>query len=204
MSPRRSVRDSVLIVEPDESIRQMVAALLRRAGFRTTCASGVSDTPRKRQFDVIIRDVSLAPRRREIALRDLEQIPSHLRERTVITTTGSASSLTRLTSFRAFAVVQKPFDVAVLLETVWQCRNRRAHSRAAGEEESGQETASDTVDTARLEHVVRRAGDRLAHERPPRGTSPFDRPRSLTRPRDSRIAPKALRNTAQAGRSSHP
>lgn len=124
---------SVLIIDNDKSVRQMIAALLKRAGFTTEFQSADRDgssAPLDRRFDVVIRDVNLAPRCRESAIRELEQTPPELLLRTVITTTFPAALRKHTTRVRPFAILPKPFDIDLLVETVRQCRDRSPRPRS--------------------------------------------------------------------------
>jgi DNA-binding NtrC family response regulator len=116
---------SVLIIDPDESIRRMIATLLERAGFECTVADDVTNVMFDEPFDVIVRDVNLAPGGRALALWDLARTAPQLLQQTIITTTEPVSLLNRHGITAPFAVVRKPFDLNTLLGTVRKCRDRQ-------------------------------------------------------------------------------
>lgn len=126
MGSFNSSGSSVLIVDPDESIRHMLSALLGRAGFRTESADQVDGDG---YFDVIVRDVNLAPRERESTMQELERMAPELLRRTVIITTDPGSLARDRLAAEPFALLRKPFDVALLVETVRQCRDGATRTR---------------------------------------------------------------------------
>ncbi|HET7434240.1 MAG TPA: hypothetical protein VFN10_05945 [Thermoanaerobaculia bacterium] len=155
----QGTRGAVLIIDPDESIRQLIATLLRRDGFTVECAAPHEARSRLGRFDVIVRDVNLAPAAREQSLQELERSAPQL-QRTVILTTGTASQLNESGIPASFAVVRKPFDVNVLLETVRQCCDGRPRARKSGGSSSrkyGESDASPGVSVDGLQHFVRTA-----------------------------------------------
>jgi DNA-binding NtrC family response regulator len=158
MTPPHGSGGAVLIIDPDHSIRQLIATLLQRAGFTVECApAGEGDGRPERHFDVIVRDISLTPRDREQTLQELASMSPQLLRRTVITTTGPLSLLKRRTISKPFAVLRKPFDIDALVETVRQCLDGR---RAAGAEALAPAVASDDglpgqVSLTRLHRFVR-------------------------------------------------
>ncbi|HEX8252349.1 MAG TPA: response regulator [Thermoanaerobaculia bacterium] len=153
-----AVRDSVLIIDPDESIRQLIAVLLQRAGFWTECAAptDVTSTLLDRQFDVIVRDLNLELRTAALALQALEETAPGLLQQTVILTTGRASLLQQRTSARPFAIIRKPFDVNELVDTVRQCRDRsrRAREERGSAPSSADEELAGDIDLGRLQRFI--------------------------------------------------
>lgn len=169
LSPMASIDriGAVLIIDPDEAIRHLLAALLGRAGFATEEA-GDGDglqIAAARYFDVIIRDVDLTPRNRLRSLRELDGLAPEMLRRTVITTAAPASALERRMAARPFAVLSKPFDLDVVIETVRECcghgRQRRhpVPAAAPSPDDEGSPIVSlidsSTVDLTRLEGFVR-------------------------------------------------
>jgi len=122
MNPAYGTGGAVLIIDPDHSIRQLIATMLRRAGFTVECASdGDGAGAAERHFDAIVRDVSLTPRDREETLQELAGMAPQVLRRTVITATGPLSLLKRPAIPKPFAVLRKPFEIDALVETVRQC-----------------------------------------------------------------------------------
>lgn len=110
----------------------MLVRVLERAGFTTVSTSELTRPVFDRPFSVMVRNVSLAPRDRELALRQLEETPLAVLRRTVLTTT-SAVSPDETPTTEAFAVVRKPFNVDVLVDTVRRCRDQRRRSHGIAE-----------------------------------------------------------------------
>jgi len=134
MTSSNGTDGAVLIIDPDDSIREMIAAVLRRAGFTADCAA--PGDLRKSQidagFDVIVRDVNLAPAARERSLQELACSAAQLLRRTVILTTSPAALQKHRGIPAPFAVLPKPFDVHVLVETVRECYERNGRIRGDG------------------------------------------------------------------------
>lgn len=123
---------SVLVVERDASIRLMLQALLRRAGFTVQVADGDAlPLPDDDGFDVLVRDVNLPPHDREAMLQELVRVPAERMQRTVLTTTTPAVLVAQSERVRPFAVIAKPFDIDVLIRTIGQCAERARESRSA-------------------------------------------------------------------------
>jgi DNA-binding NtrC family response regulator len=122
MSLRAPAVPTVLVVDRDESIRQMLAVILGRAGFAVTGVAddGTTALP-EREFDVIVRDANLGVRERTRTLQELERTAPELLSRTVITTTAPEPLAKRAAAERVFAVVRKPFDIDALVGVVTEC-----------------------------------------------------------------------------------
>ncbi|HEV7920709.1 MAG TPA: response regulator [Thermoanaerobaculia bacterium] len=118
--------DIVLIIDPDESIRKMMSAVLRRAGFATRSVgtlNGAALLLSRTKVDAIVRDVNLAPAVRAEAMQQLAATAREILWRTVIATTSGPVDLTAI---ECFAVIRKPFDIDQLVRVVRACveRNR--------------------------------------------------------------------------------
>ena len=117
---------SVLIIESDPSVRAMMVHVLQRAGFETCTGDGDGS---HKEFDVIVRDLNLAPAAQAEARRELTSMPPHILQRTVIATTEPDALAKRLGAAAAFAVIRKPFDIEEFIRVVTACaRGPRHHS----------------------------------------------------------------------------
>jgi len=159
MNPESLRLRTVLIIDPDHSIRTLIEVLLRHAGFGTHCAGDGADgiSLSGGDFDVIIRDVNLAPANRDLALRELEQTPSEVLQRTVVTTTGPAALLHTVRCEPPFAVVQKPFEIESFVRTIQQCARRksvRLRPRARSPRTSADDDRGRGVDLKAVERFV--------------------------------------------------
>lgn len=114
----------VLVIEPDESIRQLLAELLRRAGLSTVFVDDwdAAVAALDARGDVIIADGT-------VLRSDPEQ---HVLQRTVITTAIPAALEAGRPAVRPFAVLRKPFDIELLVETVRSCRGSSLSASADG------------------------------------------------------------------------
>lgn len=149
----------VLIVERDEAVRTMVAALLRRAGFTTR---GFADGEAigadvEQSAAAIVRDVDLSARNRAAALEELERTPAEVLRRTVIMTTAPAAVVKNAALAKAFAVVRKPFEVAALVDAVRRCSEQSRQHRVRGQHRGTdrEEGSAARVDVARVERFLR-------------------------------------------------
>lgn len=143
-------RNSILLIESDESIAVLVSTVLRRAGFVTRVvpdADAAAPLLREMRFDVIVRDLVLTPSNREQALAELTATAPELLRRTVIATTARDSALAAIPPQSVFAVVPKPFDLRQLVDVVTACA-------AASPEAARRELP---VDLESLERFVRTA-----------------------------------------------
>ena len=124
---------SVLIIEPNESIRQMLVALLRRSGFTLHAvadAAAAAALP-ERRFDAVVHALNFAPSLRDAAMEQLAAIAPAMLQRTVVTTTTGAVALPHAELARAFAIIHKPFDLEVVVRTVRECCDDRARGGGA-------------------------------------------------------------------------
>ena len=145
---------SVLILEDDPAIRQLLDVVIRREGFTTVCA-GESSSIDREPFDVIVRDHD--PIASSQSESGVPRLSSGELERTILTTTEPERLVEDLRK-RVFAVVRKPFDIAALAVVVVACadsgrRNREIHDQ---ETEELQATACSMQRFARNEPAIRR------------------------------------------------
>lgn len=124
MTPESHPRATVLIVEADDGIRQLIGTVLEHAGFRTAAADDVDSAApllETSKFEVILRDLNLAPGQRRRSLQQLAATPPELLRRTVVMTTAPVPAATALRDRAVFAIVGKPFDLQSLVNAVSEC-----------------------------------------------------------------------------------
>lgn len=130
MAPKSDPGNSVLIVDADDGIRRLVAAVLERAGFRTVGAADPDSAAAllaTSKFAVIVRDLNLAPAESRRNLQQLLATAPELLQRTIVMTTAPSRAATAIRAGTVFAIVSKPFDIETLVSTVRACaRGSRA------------------------------------------------------------------------------
>lgn len=132
MENKTSSAATVLIIESNDSIRMMIAVTLRRAGFDTRLAPDVeqaADLLRRSACDVILRDLNLAPVERVRSIQQLAATRPEFLRRTVIATTARETALDGAPLGAVFAVINKPFDLRELVDTVTACARRSREDR---------------------------------------------------------------------------
>jgi DNA-binding response OmpR family regulator len=113
-----SGRSSVLVVEDDPDIREMLRTLLELAGFdcvATESAEGGLTALRQEVFDLVLTDYSL-PRRSGVWLLETAESEGLLQGVPTLIVTAHPS----IDQAGRFEVVQKPFDLDDLVERVRQ------------------------------------------------------------------------------------
>ena len=118
----------VLVVDDDSSIRKLLVAVLRREGYRvveardgrealTEMSTGSTDLV---IMDLVMPEVSGWQVLRERAADpELRRIPV-----IVVSASNTVKAAAALLDQHVFAVISKPFDLHVLLETVTSCLAR--------------------------------------------------------------------------------
>lgn len=125
----------VLLVDDDPAVRSLLAAILTRDGLpHEPAADGAEAIARlrRRDYDAVILDLMLPERNGFEVLRFLKAERPHLLERVIVITAASGSTL-RHFSDRAllFDLIQKPFDVVDLSDTVRACVRKATLARSA-------------------------------------------------------------------------
>ena len=117
MAPRRKV---VLVLEDHASVGGLIAGLLRQEGYRAVRAWAPQEAlrlARGRAPDLVLLDLNLAyPGGLEV----LKQVRNHeaTRRAPIVLVTGSGLELSDEESRLLVDVVQKPFDIDVMLNAV--------------------------------------------------------------------------------------
>lgn len=133
---------SVLVVEDDAALREMFLALLTHHGFQVDCVKDGSEALERLEgnhdYSVMLLDLMM-PRTNgyDVLMRLQTTQPSRLR-RTIITTGVSQRDLRRIDPNSVFAVLRKPFDIALLVSTINECaQQNRKHPRRRSRRGSG-------------------------------------------------------------------
>lgn len=122
-----SGEERVLLVDDDEPVRETVAEMLRIAGYRCDCASGVTeafDLLSREAFDLVITDMHMPGR------SGLDLVEG-LRERDdsipVILITGFPSVNAAISAMKLGAIdfITKPFDIRVIAQIVGKALRER-------------------------------------------------------------------------------
>jgi two-component system, NtrC family, response regulator PilR len=182
---------SVLIVDDEPDIRELVEITLARMGLRTDSAATLAqarERPALQEFDVCITDMRLPDGSGISLVAELQQRAPQTPV-AVITAYGNAEAAVESLKAGAFDFVSKPVDVAVLrklVDTALRLRGpgpQRAQSaELLGEHESIRQLRSLIERLARSQAPVHISGEsgtgkelvaRLIHERGPRASGPF-------------------------------
>lgn len=115
---------SVVIVEDQQAIAELLQEVLKEAGYRPTCAPSARDAAefaREVNADVILLDVMMPDRSGWDVLEDLRNNPE-TRDTPVVITSAvyGRSGLHPIPPGGPVRFAAKPFDIADLIETVGQ------------------------------------------------------------------------------------
>jgi DNA-binding response OmpR family regulator len=115
----------VLILEDDTTMQKLVAKLMRSLHVRVDIFGNGRDVVRRiaidnERYDALLIDLMMPHDGGLTVLRNLQENNAALLRR-VILMTGSGNSITDPWSPLVFAVVHKPFDGSVLVNTVQAC-----------------------------------------------------------------------------------
>jgi CheY-like chemotaxis protein len=121
----------VLVVDDDEPIRRLIGTVLRRAGYGIDEARHGGEAVgmiQQNDYDVVLLDLMM-PVLSGFEVIDWMLDNDHERLRCVVVMSAAADrDLARLDPRMVFSVLRKPFDLAVVVETVAECAKRaRSH-----------------------------------------------------------------------------
>ena len=106
----------VLVVEDDESVREMIKAVLELRGARVTAVASVAAAKAHTdRVDVAVVDVTLGDGSGTEVIAHLRALD--LAERILLA--SGAADIPQLESARADAWLRKPFDVQDLVDAIW-------------------------------------------------------------------------------------
>jgi two-component system, NtrC family, response regulator PilR len=182
---------SVLIVDDEPDIRELVEITLARMGLRTDSAATLAQARERlaqQEFDVCITDMRLPDGSGISLVAELQQRAPQTPV-AVITAYGNAEAAVESLKAGAFDFVSKPVDVGVLrklVDTALRLRGpgpqRTQAPELLGEHESIRQLRSLIERLARSQAPVHISGEsgtgkelvaRLIHERGPRASGPF-------------------------------
>ena len=122
-------RKSILVVEDDEPLRNLMESLLLMEGFEVRSAVDGPQALRlidEQTPDLIVLDLMLPWMNGIEVLTALRQQP-HLLTVPVLVTTGTATSSFDLRSFNPVRVMRKPLDVDTIVPTIRGLLERAEH-----------------------------------------------------------------------------
>jgi CheY-like chemotaxis protein len=115
----------VLVVDDDSSIRKLLVAVLRREGYRVVEARNGREALTEMStgnIDLIIMDLVMPEVSGWQVLHERATDPELLRIPViVVSASNTVKAAAALLDQHVFAVISKPFDLDVLLETVTAC-----------------------------------------------------------------------------------
>lgn len=133
-------RPAVLVIEDDESLRTLFRVLLCRRGFVVECAADGREgleRLRVRDYDVIVLDLMMPRTSGFDVLEHFAKSAKALLGRTIVTTGVNERQLQTIDREAVFAVIRKPFDIEVLIDTVASCAARaRTTPRSANADDA--------------------------------------------------------------------
>ena len=113
---------SVLVVDDDELVCQMLSDVLSEVGYEVTTACGVDEAlalTRQRRFDAFLIDLVLGDRRGIEVIRELQNDYS-LRQMVVIAGRSELLDTAPLLELGAITVLRKPFSTSQVIECLDQ------------------------------------------------------------------------------------
>lgn len=126
---------SVLIVDDDPDILEIVGLVLASAGYEVISASDGAEALGLLRSgmvpSVILLDVMM-PSMNGWEFRAAQSEDPALAAVPVVLLTGDGNAAEKSQAFRASGYLKKPVDLAVLLETVERCRRRGGEERERG------------------------------------------------------------------------
>lgn len=121
MSPLVGPRKRILVAEDDPSILQLVATILRYAGYDVETVSGgraalaVSSAT---WFDVIVMDLMMPD---VSGFEVLARLPPRAVPFVILMSAAAHNVIAQAASGKVFATLHKPFDIAAMVTTVQAC-----------------------------------------------------------------------------------
>jgi DNA-binding response OmpR family regulator len=107
---------TILILDDDQVILDLLRTVLRDAGYNTVQAPGLHAIPPDTKPDIVITDlVPLTAYRRESAIEWITSVRERFADQPLLVMTAHADAVGEVDSLGANAIMGKPFDVEVLL-----------------------------------------------------------------------------------------
>jgi two-component system response regulator GlrR len=120
MLPFLKRKARLLVLDDDPSMQRLVGTLLKRAGHRVDIVSEASQAIAhlgRSNYDGLLLDIMTPTEGGITVIKHLRKSRPELLRRVVLLT-GAPESGLKAVAAEVFAVVKKPFDAAVLIETV--------------------------------------------------------------------------------------
>lgn len=112
----------ILVVESDEVIVVLISHILTRQSYvvhTTLNALEADDMLSRDEYDAILLDLKMPHGGIDLIRRIEQRNPALLRK--IIIVTGALNELDKVAGMPLHAIVRKPFEIGVLLETVQAC-----------------------------------------------------------------------------------
>ncbi len=114
-----SDQNRVLVVDDDEAIRKLIAAILRRRSFHVDTVANGEEALRKlaeHPYNVMLLDLMMPKVDGYTVIERLRE--QKIEVEIVVVTAAGASQVNAIDRSRVRAVISKPFDVSQLVEIV--------------------------------------------------------------------------------------
>lgn len=114
-----SDQNRVLVVDDDEAIRKLIAAILRRRSFHVDTVANGEEALRKlaeHPYNVMLLDLMMPKVDGYTVIERLRE--QKIEVEIVVVTAAGASQVNAIDRSRVRAVISKPFDVAQLVDIV--------------------------------------------------------------------------------------
>ena len=107
---------TILVLDDDEVILDLLQTVLTDAGYDTLLAPGLHAIPANTSADIVITDlVPLKAYRRESALDWVASLRARFADSPLLVVTAHAAAVAEADMLGANAIIAKPFDVDMLL-----------------------------------------------------------------------------------------
>ncbi|MGH9458380.1 MAG: response regulator [Thermoanaerobaculia bacterium] len=114
----------ILIVEDDDAIRRLIAAVLQRNGLEVleeTTSEGAVAKLEADEADAVILDLMILPHGGASVLDWMEEERKDLLSKTIVVSAAMPHEIDMATRGRACSAIPKPFDIEQLVRTVFSC-----------------------------------------------------------------------------------
>ena len=107
---------TILVLDDDQVILDLLRTVLTDAGYDTLVAPGLHEIPPGTNAEIVITDlVPLKAYRRETALEWIGSLRARFADSPLLVVTAHAEAVAETDMLGANAIIAKPFDVDVLL-----------------------------------------------------------------------------------------
>jgi DNA-binding response OmpR family regulator len=106
---------TILVLDDDQVILDLLRIVLRDAGYDIVIASGLQAIPPDTRADIVITDLALGAYHRESALDWIGSLRTRFGDAPLLVVTAHADAVAEPDMLGANAIIAKPFDVEALL-----------------------------------------------------------------------------------------